>query len=82
MPKHFLDNIEEFAANDVMCFENMGFIDIGICVHLGWWDTLYDHYVHLTKEKRTKEDVIGQLKSCLKPIKPRNKDAKITKKSN
>ena len=82
MPKHFLDNLEEFAKNDILCFDNLGFLDIGICVHLGWWDKLYDHFVHLTKEKRPREQIIAQLKSYLKPIGPRNPDAKSIKKSN
>lgn len=82
MPKHFLDNLEEFAKNDVICFENLGFFHVGAFVHLGWWDKLYDHYVHLTKEKRPREEVIAFLKSCLDPIQPRKPGPTTAKKTD
>jgi len=71
MPKDFLENLELYAENNAICFVGMGFFDVGINVFLGKWDYIYDHYVHLTKEKRPKEEVIAELKSCLLPIKPR-----------
>jgi len=50
----------------------------------GWWDKIYDeHYVHLTKEKRSREEVIAMLKASLKPIAPREVPyGKMTKKDS
>lgn len=61
---------------------DLAFFDVGIHVMFGWWDKIYDeHYVHLTKDKRSREEVISFLKESLKPITPRA-DTKITKKDN
>lgn len=84
MPKEFLDNIENYAEHNVICFVGLGFFDVGIHVMCGWWDKIYDeHYVHLTKEKRPREEVIAWLKACLRPIEPRQvSNDKISKKTN
>jgi len=69
MPKDFLENLEAYAEHEVICFKGLGFFDVGVHVMMGWWDKIYDeHYVHLTKEKRSREEVIAFLKSCLKPV--------------
>ena len=68
MPSHFLNNLEKYAENDPVVFDGLGFFDIGVHVFLGWYDGLYDHYVHFTKEKRSREEVIAELKLRLQPI--------------
>ena len=68
MPSHFMKNLEKYAEHDALVFEKLGFFDIGLHVFLGWWDALADHYVHLTKEKISKEEVVEKLKLRLKPI--------------
>lgn len=84
MPKDFLENLEAYAENEVICFKGLGFFDVGLHVMFGWWDKIYDqHYVHLTKEKRSREEVIAFLKSCLKPVPPRAVPyAGMSKKTN
>lgn len=85
MPLHFLENLEEYAESKVLIFDGVGFFDVGLHVFFGWWDALYDnHYVHMTKEKRSREVVIAELKSFLKPIAPRAEDlsANTIKKDN
>ena len=73
MPSHFMKNLEKYAEHDALIFDQLGFFDIGLHVFCGWWDALADHYVHLTKEKLSKEDVIKKLKLRLKPIKRSNR---------
>ena len=73
MPSHFMKNLEKYAENDALVFQQVGFFDIGLHVFLGWWDALADHYVHLTKEKISKEEVIKKLKLRLKPINRTNR---------
>lgn len=73
MPKHFLDNLETYAENNALIFDGLGFFDIGLHVFMGWWDGLADHYVHLSKEKKTKEEVIANLKLRCTPILRKNR---------
>lgn len=64
-----------------MVFDNAGFFDMGIFVMMGWWDYIAEnHYVHLTKDKRPKEEIIALLKSCVKPIPRRDKKSNVIKK--
>jgi len=68
MPAEFLNNIDKYAENKAIVFEGIGFFDVGVKVMLGQWDSLYQHYVHFGQEKKTKEEVIEDLKMRLKPI--------------
>jgi hypothetical protein len=47
MPYEFLINLDKYAENQVVIFDNLGFFDVGILVMTGNWDKLYEHYVHL-----------------------------------
>jgi len=49
MPYEFMNNIDKYAENKVVVFDNLGFFDVGLHVMLGNWDTLYEHYVHFGK---------------------------------
>lgn len=84
MPVKFMDNLEEYAKHDAVVFENLGFFDVGLHVMLGWWDALAERYVHLTKTKRSKQQVIAALKLRLAPIKRTNQPAggAVTKKDS
>ena len=44
---------------------------MGLYVILGWWEKLSEHYVHLTKEKKSKDEIIKYLKTRVLPIKKR-----------
>jgi fatty acid desaturase len=68
LASHFLNNLEKYVENDVLVFDGLGFFDIGLNVMLGRLDYLADHYVHFTKVKKSKEDIIQELKVRLKPI--------------
>lgn len=78
LASHFLNNIEKYVANDVLVFDGLGFFDIGLNVFLGRLDVLADHYVHFTKEKKSKAEIIKELKVRLQPIRRNNRlvDAK------
>jgi hypothetical protein len=65
---HFLHNIEKYVEHDVLVFDGLGFFDIGLNVMLGRLDVLADHYVHFTKEKRSQDEIIKELKLRLQPI--------------
>lgn len=73
MPSEFLKNIDKYHESKAVVFDGLGFFDVGLNVMLGNWDTLYEHYVHLGKTKRNKEEVIADLKNRLVPIKRDNK---------
>ena len=73
MPSHFLKNLEKYAENDAIVFDGLGFFDIGLHVFMGWWDSLAEHYVHFTKEKKSNEEVIALLKERLQPIQRSNR---------
>lgn len=73
MPAEFLKDIDTYAKNGAVVFDGLGFFDVGVNVMMGNWDTLFEHYVHLGKEKRSKEEVIKDLKYRLVPIKRDNK---------
>ena len=73
MPSQFLKNLEKYAENDAVVFDGLGFFDIGLHVFMGWWDSLAEHYVHFTKEKKSKEEVIAMLKVRLQPIERSNR---------
>lgn len=73
MPAEFLKDLDKYAESNAVVFDGLGFFDVGLNVMLGNWDLLYEHYVHLGKEKRTKEEVIKDLKYRLVPIKRREK---------
>jgi hypothetical protein len=69
MPAEFLNNLDKYAENKAVVFDGMGFFDVGLNIMLGNWDLLFDHYVHLGKHKRSKDEVIKDLKYRLIPIK-------------
>ena len=73
LASHFLNNIEKYVANDVLIFDGLGFFDIGLNVFLGRLDVLADHYVHFTKEKKSKSEIIKELKVRLQPIHRNNR---------
>lgn len=68
MPAHFLENLERFRDNGAVVFHSCFFNDVGMAVMLGNWQWLYDHYVHLTPEKRSFEEVKADLQARLAPI--------------
>lgn len=68
MPYHFLQNLEKFRDCGAVVFHSCFFNDVGIAVMTGNWKWLYDHYVHLTPEKRSFEEVKADLQIRLKPI--------------
>ena len=73
MPAEFLKDLDKYAENGAVVFDGLGFFDVGVNVMLGNWEKLYEHYVHLGKHKRSKEEVIKDLKYRLIPIKRDNK---------
>lgn len=78
MPFEFMNNLDQYAEHKAVVFDNLGFFDVGILVMSGKWDTLYDHYVHLGLEKKSKEEVIADLKLRLKPIHRTNRAVNIS----
>jgi hypothetical protein len=73
LPYEFLNNLDLYAQNKCVVFDNLGFFDVGDLVMLRRCDTLYDHYVHLGLEKKSKEEVIADLKLRLTAIHRKNK---------
>ena len=58
------------------CFFN----DVGIAVFTHNWQWLYDHYVHLTKEKKTLKEMTKEFKLRLKPINRSNRAVSVDEK--
>lgn len=48
----------------------------------GNWDKLYEHYVHLGTQKKSRDEVVADLKLRLKPIKRSNKVINVIKKDD
>jgi hypothetical protein len=44
------------------------------------WQWLYDHYVHLTKEKKTLKEMTKEFKLRLKPINRSNRAVSVDEK--
>jgi len=82
MPYEFLINLDKYAENQVVIFDNLGFFDVGILVMTGNWDKLYEHYVHLGTQKKSRDEVVADLKLRLKPIKRSNKVINVIKKDD
>lgn len=80
MPGHFLKNIDKYAENKCVIFSGLGFFDIGINVMTKNWDVLAEHYVHLGKTKKTKAEVIEDLKLRVTPIHRTNRATNVIKK--
>lgn len=79
MPEHFLDNLELYVEGGALVFDGIGIADIGLYCFFGRLDWVADRLVQFTKEKKSKEEIIADLKLRLKPIyrnnKPAGKDA-------
>jgi len=78
LPYEFINNLDKYADYKCVVFDNLGFFDVGFLVMCRRWDTLYDHYVHLGLEKRTKDEVLADLKLRLTPIHRANKIINVT----
>lgn len=80
MPVEFASNLEQYAEHDPVVFERTGFFDVGLNVVFrskidpeGAWRWLYEHFVHLTPEKRSFEEVKAFLQERLRPIPARHR---------
>ena len=80
MPAHFLTNLEKFRDCDAFVFHSCFFNDVGIAVFTHNWQWLYDHYVHLTKEKKTLKEMTKEFKLRLKPINRSNRAVSVDEK--
>jgi fatty acid desaturase len=74
MPIKFLNELEKYAEHDPVMFDCSGFFDIGLNFLIrkqfdpdGAWKWAYEHFIHLTKEKRSFEEVKAFLEERLKP---------------
>lgn len=68
LPFEFLDNLEEYAKHNAICFNGIGQFDIGVNVMLGNYETLYDHFVHFGQTKMSKDDFVKEIKERVRPI--------------
>jgi hypothetical protein len=60
--------LEKHAKEDALVFEGVHFFDVGICVMFGKLDYLAERYVCYGQKKRTKEEIVKELKRRLEPI--------------
>lgn len=74
MPYEFLMNLEKYAPHEPIMFDRSGFFDIGLNFLIrkqfdpdGAWKWAYEHFIHLTPEKRSFEEVKALLEERLKP---------------
>ena len=68
LPKQFLMHLEDYAAADAIIFDGLCFFEVGLHVMLGNYRKLYEHFVHLTPEKRPFEQVEAELRRRLQPV--------------
>ena len=62
------ETLEKHAKEDALVFEGVHFFDVGICVMFGKLDYLAERYVCYGQKKRTKEEIVKELKRRLEPI--------------
>ena len=62
------ETLEKHAKEDALVFEGVHFFDVGLCVMLGKLDYLAERYVFYGQKKRTKEEIVMELKRRLEPI--------------
>jgi hypothetical protein len=62
------ETLEKHAKEDALVFDGLHFFDVGMCVMLGRLEYLAERYVYYGQKKRTKKEIVMELKRRLEPI--------------
>lgn len=73
LPEQFLATLDQFAKNDGLIFDNVGFFDVGLAVMCGRLHWLADRYVNVGQPTRTRDEIVALLKHRLKPVRTKQK---------
>lgn len=68
LPEQFVATLDQFAKNDGLIFDGVGFFDVGIAVMCGRLHWLADRYVNVGQPARSREEIVVLLKHRLKPV--------------
>jgi hypothetical protein len=67
-PAELRDNAAKYAAHDAIVFKDIDFLGVWICLMTKNYGKLADHFVELRDEPRSKDAIIGLLKSRVEPL--------------
>ena len=70
------ETLEKHAKEDALVFDGLHFFDVGMCVMLGRLEYLAERYVYYGQKKRTKKEIVMELKRRLEPIEDDDDDDK------
>ena len=68
LPEKFIETLEDFAENDGLIFDGLGFFDVGLAVMLGKLDWLADKYVYVGQPTRSKAQIVEMLRYRLRKV--------------
>jgi fatty acid desaturase len=68
LPEKFIETLEDFAENDGLIFDGVGFFDVGLAVMLGKLDWLADKYVYVGQPTRSKAQIVEMLRYRLQKV--------------
>jgi hypothetical protein len=68
LPEKFIESLDDFAKNDGLIFDGVGFFDVGLAVIFGKLGWLADRYVCVGQPNRTREQVIDLLRHRLRKV--------------
>jgi len=68
-PKHFLDNLDEYAKNDALIFDGLDFLKLFFCLMNKNYDKMANHYVDISGKYKTHDEVVAMLKSRTQKLK-------------
>ena len=68
LPEKFIETLEDFAKNDGLIFDSVGFLDVGLAVMLGKLDWLADKYVYVGQPTQSKAQIVEMLRYRLQKV--------------
>ena len=67
-PNHFLQNKDEYAANNALVFDRMDFGGVFFNLMFHRYDKLADHVLNLDNTYKSKEEIVEVLQERVKPF--------------